>query len=184
MRHPFRKPSTAPSFSLLRACGVMLASSRASKSNPMTTPPPGSFQPDNGARSVDAALLRLLIDIELRKAQRLRYCISVICICANVISTEVCADGVLLDHFRRQLRTTDAIAHWPPASLALLLVDADSEHIPAVMRRITTQLAEGSWRAGAISYPRSNWGVDEMLRRAAHLMERALSEPGEPLYLA
>jgi hypothetical protein len=153
----------------------------------MTTPPPGSFPPDNGAQSVDAALFRLLVDIELRKAQRLRYCISVICVCAKLLSTELSAEGLLLDHFRRQLRTTDAIALWPPASLALLLVDADSGDIPAVMRRITTQLAEGSWRAGAVSYPRRNWGVDEMLRQAARLMERALSEPGEPgepLYLA
>ena len=150
----------------------------------MTTPPPGSFPPDNGAQNVDAALFRLLVDIELRKAQRLRYCISVICVCAKLLSTELSAEGLLLDHFRRQLRTTDAIALWPPASLALLLVDADSGDIPAVMRRITTQLAEGSWRAGAVSYPRRNWGVDEMLRQAARLMERALSEPGEPLYLA
>jgi len=58
------------------------------------------------------------------------------------------------------------------------------DDIPAVMRRITTQLTEGSWRAGAVSYPRRNWGGDEMLRQATDLMERALSEPGEPLHLA
>jgi hypothetical protein len=144
----------------------------------------GSFQADNGARSVDAALFRQLVDIELRKAQRLGYCISVICVSAKVLSTELYPSGLFLDHFRRQLRATDAIAHWPPASLALLLVHADSEDIPAVMRRITAQLIDGSWGAGAVSYPRRNWGVDEMLRRAAHLMERALCEQGDPLYLA
>lgn len=151
----------------------------------MTTPAPEPFQADSGgARSVDAELFRVLVDIELRKAQRLRYCVSVICVCAKVLSRELSASGLFLDHFRRQLRATDAVAHWSPASLVLLLVDADSDDVPAVMRRITTQLTEGSWRAGAVTYPRRHWGGDEMLRQAAHLMERALSEPGEPLHLA
>jgi len=92
----------------------------------MTPPPPEPIQADDGARSVDASLFRVLVDIELRKAQRLRYCISVICVCAKVLSRELSASGLFLDHFRRQLRATDAVAHWSPASLALLLVDADS----------------------------------------------------------
>jgi hypothetical protein len=146
--------------------------------------PPRSFPDDNGARSVDASLFRLLVDVEMHKAQRLRYCISVICLCAKALSTELSGSGLFLDHIRRQLRATDAVAEWPSAALALLLVDADSDDIPAVMRRITTELTEDSWRAGAVSYPRRNWGVDEMLRQARQLMERALSEPGEPLYLA
>jgi hypothetical protein len=138
----------------------------------------------SGARNVDASLFRLLVDMEMRKAQRLRYCISVICVGARGLAAELSPSGLFLDHFQRQLRTIDAVARWPPASLALLLVNVDASNVSGVMRRITTQLAEDSWRAGGVSYPGANRGADDMLRQAVRLMERALHDPGNRLYLA
>lgn len=148
------------------------------------TDAPQPSQDNNGALAVDASLFRLLLKVELRKAQRLRYCVSVVCVCTKSIARALTAADLFFDHFRRQLRGTDAVAPWPPASLALLLIDADSDDIPGVMRRVTAQLTEDSWRAGAVSYPRRNWAADEMLRQAMSLMERALAEAGNPLFLA
>ena len=133
-----------------------------------------------GARTVDPALFRLLVDSEMRKAQRLRYCISVICVSAKAVATE----SSFMDQFRSQLRATDAVAPWPPASLVVLLIDAESGDIPAVMQRITLHLAEGSWGAGGVSYPQATQVADDMLRQAASLMERAIQDPTRHLYIA
>jgi len=151
----------------------------------MTHPPASGPQSSGGAQTVDASLFRFLVDSEMRKAQRLRYCISVICIFAKAVATELSSPGAGLDLFRRQLRATDVVAPWPPASLAVLLIDAESEDIPAVVRRITAHIAEGSWRAGGVSYPRAaNPVADDMLRQAADLMQRAIRDPAKHLYLA
>ena len=132
-----------------------------------------------GARTVDPALFRILVDSEMRKAQRLRYSISVICVSAKAVATELS----FIDQFRGQLRATDVVAPWPPASLVVLLIDAESGDIPVVMRRITLHLAEGSWWAGGVSYPRATQVSDDMLRQAASLMERAIQDPLKHLYL-
>jgi hypothetical protein len=129
-----------------------------------------------GARTVDPALFRILVDSEMRKAQRLRYCISVICVSAKAVATEL--------SFIDQLRATDVVAPWPPASLVVLLIDAESGDIPAVMQRITFHLKEGSWGAGGVSYPRATQVADDMLRQAASLMERAIQDPTKHLYIA
>jgi hypothetical protein len=116
----------------------------------------------------------------MRKAQRLRYCISVICVSAKAVAT----DSSFIDQFRGQLRATDVVAPWPPASLIVLLIDAESGDIPAVMQRITPHLAEGSWGAGGVSYPRTTRAADDILRQAASLMERAIQDPTKHLYIA
>jgi hypothetical protein len=137
-----------------------------------------------GARTVEPSLFRILVDSEMRKAQRLRYCISVICVCAKAVATELSAPARSIEQFRAQLRATDVIAPWPPASLVVLLIDAESRDIPAVMRRITLPLAEGSWGAGSVSYPRATQVADDMLQQAASLMERAIQDPIKHLYIA
>jgi hypothetical protein len=141
-------------------------------------PPPSA----GGARLVEPSLFRLLIDVEMRKAQRLRYCVSVLCVCAKAVS-ELSSPSSLLDLFRRHLRATDVVAEWPQDALSVLLIDAESGDIPSVMRRVTADLAEGSWSAGGVSYPKANTPGDDMLSRACRLMERALLDPAKPLYL-
>ena len=140
-----------------------------------------SLPTSGGARTVDPALFRILVDSEMRKAQRLRYSISVICVSAQAVAA---AELSFIDQFRGQLRATDVVAPWPPASLVVLLIDAESGDIPAVMRRITLHLAEGSWWAGGVSYPRATQVADDMLRQAASLMEQAIQDPLKHLYLA
>ena len=138
----------------------------------------------DGARTVDASLFRLLVDLEIRKAQRLRYCLCVLCIRAHAMTAELMPSALFLDHFRRQLRTTDVVAPWPPAASAFLLVDADWGDIPAVVTRITCELADGSWSAGGVCYPRTNVTGDEILRQASRLLEQALEDPVKRLHLA
>jgi len=150
----------------------------------MTDPPASATQTSGGAQTVDPSLFRFLVDSEIHKAQRLRYCISVICVYAKVAAAEPSSPEWLLDLFRSQLRATDVVAEWPPASLAVLLIDAESRDIPVVMRRITAHLADGSWSAGGVSYPRVKPVADDILRQAVALMERAVRDPAEHLYLA
>src|SRR5438132_11881780 len=124
-----------------------------------------SLPTSGGARTVDPALFRILVDSEMRKAQRLRYSISVICVSAKAVATELS----FIDQFRGQLRATDVVAPWPPASLVVLLIDAKSGDIPAVMRRITLHLADASWWAGGVSYSRATQVAEDMLPKDARL---------------
>jgi hypothetical protein len=165
------------------ADGVTLAgrAHREFSLGPAMTDPPLPPPSSGGARIVDATLFQLLVEAEIHKAQRLRYCISVICISVKEAVAELSAP--MLELFRRQLRATDVVAAWPPGSLALLLIDAESGDIPSVMGRITASLAEGSWSAGGVSYPRANRIATDMVRHAVTLMERALRDPAKHLYL-
>src|SRR5438094_1611565 len=123
-----------------------------------------------GARTVDPALFRILVDSGMLKAQRLRYSISVICVSAKAVATELS----FIDQFRGQLRATDVVAPWPPASLVVLLIDAESGDIPAVMRRITLHLAEGSWWAGVCPiHGPPRWPMTCSARRRASWNERS-----------
>jgi hypothetical protein len=139
---------------------------------------------DGGAHAVDESLFRFLVALEMQKAQRLRYCVSVVCVSAKPEAGELSSPSWLVDLLRGQLRATDAISTWPPASLVLLLIDAEIGDLPAVMRRLTASLAEGSWRAGGVSYPSASLVAEDMVRRAVDLMERATQDPGKHLYLA
>jgi hypothetical protein len=136
-----------------------------------------------GAHTVDATLFEVLLETEIHKAQRLRYCISVICVCARAVVSDLWPPDTMVETFRSRLRATDVVAEWPPRCLALLLIDAESADIPAVLRRVTTGLVEGSWSAGGVSYPRANRVARDMLRHAVALMERALTDPAKHLYL-
>jgi hypothetical protein len=147
----------------------------------MTDPASVPWPPRGGACTVDESLFRLLVDAEMHKAQRLRYCISVVCVAVDAAIGELSS---MLELFRQQLRATDVVTTWAADSLAVLLIDAESSDIPAVMTRITASLAPGSWSAGAVSYPRAARAADDMLRQAAGLLERALQDPAKHLYLA
>ena len=143
---------------------------------------------DTGARLVDDLLFRFLVDLEIQKAHRLRYCVSLVCLAAEVAPPETPERSVpsLAKIVTRYIRGTDAVTPWAPASLALLLllVDAETTHLPVILRRLTTRLETTAWSAGGSCYPGTATRADEMLRQAVDLMVRAKGEGGNRLYLA
>src|SRR5215831_9016537 len=122
-----------------------------------------------GGRMVDDALFRLLLELEIHKAQRLRYTISIVCLTMERSGT---GNG-------------QAAGTSIAESLVLcLLVDADATHLPSILERLTTRLQMASWSAGGSSYPRTAVRADQMVRQAIELHTRARNEGGNRLYVA
>ena len=135
----------------------------------------------NGASVIDRQLLRFLIDLEVRKAQRLRYCVSLVCIAANLPPPP--SAPAFAEIIARHIRATDAVAPWASASLALLLVDAEVTSLPSIVRRLMRDLPI-VWSAGGSGYPRTASGAEDLLRQATDLMLEAQKDGEAGLYLA
>jgi len=141
--------------------------------------------PEPGARVVDDQLFRFLVDLEVQKAQRLRYCFSIVCLAFNGVSAETRepSQPSFAEIATRYIRTTDVIAPWAPASLALLLVDAETTQLPPILRRLTALLGPIPWSAGGSGYPKTATRADDMLRQAVDTMIRAREDGGHRLYV-
>jgi hypothetical protein len=139
-----------------------------------------------GGWAVDDLLFRFLVDLEVQKAQRLRYCVSLICLAAEVAPRETTESSLpsLAEMVTNSIRATDVVAPWDPASLALLLVDAETTHLSSILRRLTALLGPMAWSAGASCYPITATRADDMLRQAVDSMVRAREGGGNRLYVA
>jgi hypothetical protein len=139
-----------------------------------------------GGWLVDESLFRFLVDFEIQKAQRLRYSVSLVCFAVKPgsagngdTSAASVAEGVT-----RHLRGTDAVAQWAQGWLALLLIDAETTQLAAIVDRLTTRLEASAWSAGGSCYPRTAARSEDMLRQAVDLLERAKEAGGNRLYVA
>ena len=139
-------------------------------------PPEGS-----GASIIDGELFRFLVDIEVRKAQRLRYCVSLVCLAANLRPHP--SEPPFAEIVARHIRATDAVAPWVSSALALLLVDAEVTSLPSIVRRLTKDLPT-EWSAGGSGYPRTATGAEDLLRQATDMMHEAQKDGETRLYLA
>ena len=139
-----------------------------------------------GARVVDDEMFRFLVDLEVEKAQRLRYCLTLACLTTDGVPAETGESSVssLAENVTRHLRSTDVVAPRTPTSLILLLVDAETTHLPLILRRLTTGLEAVGWSAGGSCYPKTAARAEDMLRQAADLMAKAQGEGGNRLYVA
>ena len=138
-----------------------------------------------GGWLVDEALFRLLVEFEIQKAQRLRYSVSLVCFAAEPRASgngEMRAS--LAADVTRSLRGTDAVASWAQGWLLLLLIDAETTHLPSILDRLTARLQTAGWSAGGSCYPRTAMRAEDMLRQAVDLMDRAKAEGGNRLYVA
>lgn len=70
--------------------------------------------PNAGARIVDDQLFRFLVDLEVQKAQRLRYCLSVVCLAVDAAPAET-RESALAEIVTRHIRGTDVVTPWAPA---------------------------------------------------------------------
>ncbi|SRR6266513_1011414 len=139
-----------------------------------------------GARVVDDEMFRLLVDLEVEKAHRLRYCISLAYLTTAGVPTETWEPPVssLTENVTRHLRSTDLVAPRTPTSLSVLLVDAETSHLPLILRRLTAGLEAVGWSAGGSCYPKTAIRAEDMLRQAADLMAKAQGEGGNRLCVA
>ena len=139
-------------------------------------------------------LFKRLLHLEIQKAVRLQYCVSVICFTADVPAEAASAElsHQIAEAALRQLRRTDvATIRSPGSSVALLLIDADTRALHEILDRASdtargaaTQAVERlSLSAGASCYPETATSGPELLRQATDLMARARAEGGNRLYL-
>jgi hypothetical protein len=146
------------------------------------------FEPPlvDGGWFVEESLLRLLLDFEIRKAQRLRYSVSLVCFAIELASASngKASPASVAESITPYLRGTDAVAEWTQGWLAMLLVDAETTHLPSILERLTTRLETIAWSAGGSSYPRTAARAQDMLRQAVDLLARAKAEGGNRLYVA
>jgi GGDEF domain-containing protein len=142
-------------------------------------------------------LFRLLLHLEIQKAVRLQYCVSVICLTPDVpagISPNL--QQQIAESTVRQLRGTDvATIFGSGGSVGLMLIDADTRTLRQILDRATdaarvavAQAVAGqeqpvSLSAGASCYPETASSGRDLLRQARDLMTQARAEGGNRLYL-
>jgi GGDEF domain-containing protein len=127
-------------------------------------------------------LFNFLLALEVQKSQRLRYCVSVVCLQAEVPE--------LAQRVIRHVRSTDVIVEFPRASVALLLINAEPLSLPGIVHRLVDQLrgfvpeaADLAWSAGGAIYPQTASGAEELIEQAKALLVRAREDGGNRLYV-
>jgi len=134
---------------------------------------------------VDSGGFRRLVDMEIQKAHRLRYCVSIACIAADRRSPEgeEPVVALLAERVTPLIRSTDVVTCWDPPCLALMLIDADVGSLPSIVDRLTTRLEMYLWSAGGASYPKTVTRADDLFHQALHMMMQAQRDGGSRLYL-
>jgi hypothetical protein len=133
-----------------------------------------------GAHIVDEEVFRLLVDMEIRKAERLRYLVSVICV--DVETEESLAGAVKM--MAPVIRSTDALAARDRSTVAVLLVDAEPASLPTILQRLKSAgLETVGWSAGGACYPETASSAEELLGQALDLMAKAKQDGGRRFYL-
>ena len=154
---------------------------------------------ENGHYSnlVEEDLFRLLLHLELQKAVRLQYCVSVVCLAPDLPRGTV--DGALAKKIAetavRHLRGTDvATAFAAGPTIGLLLIDADTRTLPQILERAREGAQAAvqahaateqpvSLSAGGSCYPETATTGRDLMRQATDLMTRAQAEGGDRFYL-
>ena len=147
----------------------------------MTTEVAAVAKPNpGGAHIVDEEVFRLLVDMEIRKAERLRYLVSVICV--DVEAEESIAAAVKM--MAPVIRATDALSTRDRSTVAVLLIDAESASLPTILQRLKAAGLESvAWSAGGACYPETASSAEELLDQAIELMLRAKQDGGKRFYL-
>ena len=151
-------------------------------------------------------LFKLLLHLEIQKAVRLQYCVSVICLTPDLpdLPNQTIDPGLprqIAESAVRQLRGTDVATIFSSGgSVGLMLIDADTRTLGQILDRATdaARVTMGqavarqdqprqdqpiSLSAGASCYPETATSGRDLLRQATELMGRARAEGGNRLYL-
>jgi len=142
----------------------------------------GAKPSGGGAFVVDYPFFRILVDMEIQKAQRLGYPISLVAMEMEAAPTETPADS-LVRIIAPSVRGTDAVAPRNAVSVVLLLIDAAVESLATILGRLTPGLDTATWSAGGASYPETASTADQLLDQATGLMAEAKRNGGRRLHL-
>jgi hypothetical protein len=129
---------------------------------------------------VDGSTFRLLLDLETKKAQRLRYPVAVVCLGmdeSNSVTTTLARMAT------SAIRATDSVASRDAHSVVLLLIDAEATNLPIIIDRLTSAL-DLAWSAGGACYPESSATSELLLEQATTMQARAKQDGGRRLYVA
>ena len=145
---------------------------------------------------VPRSLFRYLLDLEIEKANRLRYCVSLVCLRPDVKTPEADPEltRAIAQMALRQLRSTDLGTTLYRNVVALLLIDTDPRVLGRVLDRVANaRLPEArrfvrgeqivSVSGGASCYPLTAPDRTALLREANQLMHRARRDGGDRLIL-
>jgi hypothetical protein len=137
----------------------------------------------SGAYVVDSTTFRFLLDLEVHKAERLHYCVSVMCLAVDLPQAQLEGSVSLASLLVHYLRATDAVAPYARSSLGVLLVGAEKGHLAGIYGRLSEHLDPLPWGAGASTYPETATRPDDMLRQAVNLAFSAREAGGTRLFL-
>jgi GGDEF domain-containing protein len=156
--------------------------------------PKGKSRPGDPQNLVDQGFFDFLVDLEVQKAARLQYPISVLCL--SVDDPPAIAEQGLresLAHLAiRELRTTDVAVSLRTVVAAVLLVGAETLNLPGILARLRTAIesAVGSQDSSHITlsvgggcYPHTATNARELYEQALNLMTRAQTDGGDRAYL-
>jgi diguanylate cyclase (GGDEF)-like protein len=147
------------------------------------------------ANVVDERTFSLVLQLELHKATRLRYCFSVLCVTPD-LNGDMTPDvirrlaRVMVQHLRR----TDLVTRLKAPGLAVLLIDAEPRSLEVIVRRVQDGLAlqritakrlasEVTLSAGGACFPLTAQSSAEVISQAVDLMTRAQRDGGNQLYV-
>jgi hypothetical protein len=159
----------------------------------MALSPPGAGAAKE-VHLIERALFDFLVNLEVHKAARLQYPISVLCLGADLPETKAAQvwKDALAQLTVHELRATDVAASLDPSVAAVLLIGAETQDLPGIVARLSSSVQapereSGTSRmtvsAGGGCYPQTATSGKELLQQAVDLMTRAQTDGGDRAYL-
>ena len=137
---------------------------------------------------VDQKLFTFFLTQEIHKATRLQYPLCVLCLAPDLSRREI--TSTLIDRLARvsitQLRATDLVARLDTSGVALLLIDAKTRNLTAILARVKGDLEAVpglTLSGGGGCYPQTATSGSELFEQAVNLMTRAKADGGNRFYL-
>lgn len=143
---------------------------------------------------VDESLFKFLVDLEVEKAERLQYCVSVVCLSPQGEATDPTLAQRTAEVASRTFRSTDIVSALSPELVCLLLIDAETRDLEQIFSRTASELGAHAltaeptgervaWSAGGSCYPLTAMTGTELIRQATELTSRARGEGESALRL-
>ena len=143
-------------------------------------PPGGSA----GAHVVDGETCDFLLRLEVLKAQRLRYLLSVVCMDVSESQRERAHAETVVERAAPAIRSTDVMVMQTGSCVAFLLIDADSISLSGIVARVAVALSDIPWSAGGACYPETAGSAKELLNQANTMMASAKRSGDHRFHLA
>ena len=137
---------------------------------------------------VDQRQFTFTLNREIHKATRLQYPLSVLSLSPDLPRRKATPDFIrrLVMLAGSLIRSTDLATSYDASSVALLLVDAETQNLGRILARLKggMELIPGlTLSAGGGCYPQTATSGEEAVQQAVELMARARAEGGNCLYL-